>query len=348
MDTRLDDYDFQLPQECIARHPASPRDASRLLVLDRARESWQHTHFRDLPDFLDDRDFLVVNDTRVFPARLTGVKDTGGRVEFLLHHLPAANGDGSGRALASYKARRRLAPGQVVALGEGFSATVLALPGPGLAELELHSRGGDLDAALQAWGATPLPPYLRRPADAGDREDYQTRFARHPGAVACPTAGLHFTDEVMARLAGRGVAAASLTLHVGPGTFLPVREQDYTRHTLLPETFELSAETAARLNAARAAGLRLTAVGTTCVRVMEHCLEPSGFQARAGSCGLYIYPGYRFRAVDRLLTNFHLPRSTLLLLVSAFAGRELILAAYRAAIDAGYRFYSFGDCMLIL
>jgi S-adenosylmethionine:tRNA ribosyltransferase-isomerase len=210
------------------------------------------------------------------------------------------------------------------------------------------AAGADALAAVLAAGEVPLPPYINRPAQASDRETYQTVFAAPAGAVACPTAGLHFTGTVLQDLEARGVEIVPLTLHVGPGTFMPVRHADYTRHRMLPEYFELSAAAAARLNAAKAAGKRLVAVGTTSVRVLEHCASPQGFTAQQGWCGLYLYPGYQFKAVDRLLTNFHLPKSTLLLLVSAFAGRDLILRAYEEAVREKYRFYSYGDCMLIL
>jgi S-adenosylmethionine:tRNA ribosyltransferase-isomerase len=228
-----------------------------------------------------------------------------------------------------------------------LQAEILSLPQPGVAELRFLAVTEVLSRVLET-GEVPLPPYLHRPAGEADRESYQTIFARQTGAVACPTAGLHFTEEVFQDLARRGIETVTLTLHVGPGTFLPVREQDYTRHRLLPEYFELSAAAAARLNQAKAQGQKINAVGTTSVRVLEHCASPSGFQARRGLCDLYIYPGYRFQAVDRLLTNFHLPKSTLLLLVSAFAGRDLILRAYAEAVKEAYRFYSYGDCMLIL
>jgi S-adenosylmethionine:tRNA ribosyltransferase-isomerase len=197
-------------------------------------------------------------------------------------------------------------------------------------------------------GEVPLPPYIRRPADAADRERYQTMYAARPGAIAAPTAGLHFTESVTHRLSRRGVEVASLTLHVGLGTFSPVRHSDYRKHRLEAEYFELPEATAARLNQARALGKRLVAVGTTTTRVLEFCATPEGFSPQKGCCDLYIYPGYRFKAVDRLLTNFHLPRSTLLLLVSAFAGRDLVMAAYKEAIKERYRFYSYGDCMLII
>jgi S-adenosylmethionine:tRNA ribosyltransferase-isomerase len=201
---------------------------------------------------------------------------------------------------------------------------------------------------ILAAGEVPLPPYIRRKPDPSDQSRYQTVFARYPGAIACPTAGLHFTGEVLGELARQGIETVSITLHVGPGTFTPVRLSDYTEHRLAPEYFILSADAAARLSRAHRQGQRLVAVGTTAVRVLEFCLAPDGFAAQEGWCDLFIYPGYRFQAVDRLITNFHLPRSTLLLLVSAFAGRELIMRAYEEAVKARYRFYSYGDCMLIL
>jgi S-adenosylmethionine:tRNA ribosyltransferase-isomerase len=351
MSSTLADFDYDLPPELIAQHPAPRRQDSRLLVVDRARETFGHHTFADLPDILDENDFVVLNDTRVFPARLVGRKISGGRVEVLLHHLPEPlNREAAGnraRARANLKGHR-LKVGQRLYFTPDLEAEILTTPGGGLAEVEFRSPAGNIVQTIVSHGQAPLPPYIRRAPQDADQERYQTVYAARPGAVAAPTAGLHFTPEVMARLAGRGIETASLTLHVGPGTFLPVRTPDYTRHTMLPEYFLLPADTAGRLNQARAAGKRLLAVGSTSVRVLEHCASPRGFTPREGWCGLYIYPGYRFRAVDRMLTNFHLPRSTLLLLVAAFAGRELILAAYREAIRRGYRFYSYGDCMLIL
>lgn len=346
----IQDYHYHLPPELVAQHPLAPRDASRLLVLGRARGEIHHAYFRDLCRWLTPDDVLVINDTRVFPARLRGVKDRGGKVELLLHHLPALEDNGAApraaRARATY--RGRLKPGQTLHFGSRLQAEILALPQPGVAEVRLRSPGGEVLRQVLARGEVPLPPYIRRPADETDRENYQTVFASRPGAVACPTAGLHFTGEMLENLARQNIDIIPLTLHVGPGTFMPVRHSDYTRHRLQPEYFELSPASAARLNAARARSRRLAAVGTTSVRVLEHCASPAGFTARQGWCDLYIYPGYRFRAVDRLLTNFHLPRSTLLLLVSAFAGRELIMKAYDEAVRERYRFYSYGDCMLIL
>jgi S-adenosylmethionine:tRNA ribosyltransferase-isomerase len=344
------DFDYHLPPELVAQYPRKRRDDSRLLVWRRGSGELSHGHFREFPGWLDGNDVLVVNDTRVFPARMQGRKDSGGKVELLLHHLPQPedNGGGPGAARARATHRGRIRVGQRLWFGTELAAEVLDLPEPGVAEVRFTAAAGDAVAAVLAAGEVPLPPYIRRPAAAADRKTYQTTFAARPGAVACPTAGLHFTEAVVEDLARRGVEIVRLTLHVGPGTFMPVRQADYTRHRLLPEYFELSAEAARRLNAARAAGKRLVAVGTTSVRVLEHCAGEGDFRARQGWCGLYIYPGYRFQAVDRLLTNFHLPKSTLLLLVSAFAGRQAVMAAYEEAIKERYRFYSYGDCMLIL
>jgi S-adenosylmethionine:tRNA ribosyltransferase-isomerase len=346
----IQDYDYMLPPELVAQYPLKKRDASRLLVLKRDGGDILHGHFWDLPQWLDGDDVLVVNDTQVFPARLTGYKSTGGKVELLLHHLPEVEGPGAlsraAKALATHRGHLKI--GQTLNFGEHLRATVLALPQPGLAEVSFTSEGDDPVRAVLETGAVPLPPYIQRAAAEADRDAYQTVFAAQAGAVACPTAGLHFTETVLQELGRRGIEIVRLTLHVGPGTFMPVRLDDYTRHRLLPEYFELSRAAAARLNAARSQGKRLIAVGTTSVRVLEYCASPEGFKAQRGWCDLYIYPGYRFKAVSRMITNFHLPKSTLLLLVSAFAGRELIWQAYQEAIQERYRFYSYGDCMLIL
>lgn len=348
MTRRIADFDYHLPPELVALHPAEPRDAARLLVLDRDSGRITHAAFRDLPGWLDPGDLLVVNDTRVFPARLTGAKETGGRVELLLHHLPIPeNGGDPGVGRARAGCRGRLKPGQKLCFGTRLTGEVLSFPRPGAVEVLLKSAHGDIREAVAACGETPLPPYIRRAATEADRASYQTVFAQKTGAIACPTAGLHFTPQVLAALAARGVDTAAVTLHVGPGTFTPVRTPDYTAHVLAPEYFELSPATARRLTAARAAGKRLVAVGTTTVRVLETCWRGEGFVSQAGWCDLFIYPGYKFRAVDGLITNFHLPRSTLLLLVSALAGREPIFQAYREAVSHRYRFYSYGDCMLI-
>jgi len=347
----LKDFDYTLPPESIAQHPAACREESRLMVVDRARGRWRHHRFADLPEILDARDFLVLNNTRVFPARLRGRKASGGQVELLLHHLPellpAPVPPNMARVRASYRGHR-LKVGQVLHFGDGLQGEITALAGGGVAEVLFRTLEGEVCQIILEQGQVPLPPYIRRAPEAPDQERYQTVFATQAGAIAAPTAGLHFTPDIMAELTAGGIDSAFITLHVGPGTFLPVRTPDYTRHRMQPEFFVMPAGTAQRLNQARAAGRRLVAVGTTSVRVLEHCAGPEGFTPREGWCGLYIYPGHNFQAVDRILTNFHLPKSTLLLLVAAFAGRDLILAAYQEAIRERYRFYSYGDCMLIL
>ncbi len=352
MKTRIEDYHYPLPPELVAQYPVEPRDASRLLVLSRTTGELHHASFRELPHWLDENDLVVVNDTQVFPARLRGFKETGGRVELLLHHLPAVEDNGAvsrkARAWAGYRARRRLDPGHKLTFGPDLSGEILSLPQPGTVEVRFWCEGGDVSQKIRELGEVPLPPYIRRDPEICDQNRYQTVFARRPGAIACPTAGLHFTEEILQELYGRHIEMAAITLHVGPGTFTPVRTSNYTEHRLAPEYFILPSDTANRLNQARWQGKRLVAVGTTTVRVLESCLGPEGFTAQEGWCDLFIYPGYEFRAVDRLLTNFHLPRSTLLLLVSAFAGRELIFRAYEEAVKERFRFYSYGDCMLIL
>jgi S-adenosylmethionine:tRNA ribosyltransferase-isomerase len=378
MNTNLEDYNYFLPPELVAQYPLRERDASRLLILNRADGKIRHASFRDLPEYLDPKDLLVINDTRVFPARLHGAKASGGKIELLLHHLPDAEAEGifgggkkcgtaapgcsragegacstspglsphSARARATYRGHLRV--GQELVFGERLRAEVISLPQPGVAEVRFRSlNGSDPSQLVMEQGEVPLPPYIRRSPEERDREDYQTVYASRVGAIACPTAGLHFSDAVMADLARRGMETVSVTLHVGPGTFMPVREEDYTRHRLQPEYFELTAAAARRLNQARRQGQRLVAVGTTSVRVLEYCAGPQGFTPQSGWCDLFVFPGYHFQAVDRLLTNFHLPKSTLLLLVSAFAGRDLIMKAYEEAVKEKYRFYSYGDCMLI-
>jgi len=353
MNTSIEDYNYFLPPELVAQYPLTARDASRLLILNRGSGEIRHASFHDLSKYLDARDLLVVNDTRVFPARLHGAKASGGKIELLLHHLPEAEekilgGGGQGpRARATY--RGRLRQGQELVFGEKLRAEVISLPKPGVAEVKFTSLNGSDPAQLVlAQGEVPLPPYIHRSPEKSDQERYQTVYASRLGAIACPTAGLHFTEAVMADLSSRGIETVSITLHVGPGTFMPVREEDYTKHRLEPEYFELSEAAAKKLNEAKRQGKRLVAVGTTSVRVLEYCVGPQGFRPQTGWCDLYIHPGYNFKAVDRLLTNFHLPKSTLLLLVSAFAGRDLIMEAYEEAVKEKYRFYSYGDCMLIL
>jgi len=335
------DFDFELPRERIATHPARPRDAARLLVPGAEP---QDRHVRDLPGLLRAGDVLVVNDTRVVPARLTGRRG-GTKIEVTLHKLA-----GEGRWLAFARPAKRLAVGDTLIFGDGFGATVAAKHEAGEVMLDFAMPTVAVLAALHRHGTMPLPPYIERPggAEAGDASDYQTLFATREGAVAAPTAGLHFTPDLLARLEAAGIGIARLTLHVGAGTFLPVRGDDPAVHRMHAETGEITPGAAARLNAARTAGGRIVAIGTTVTRLLEATAREDGTVLPfAGDVDLYIRPGYRFRAIDGLMTNFHLPRSTLFMLVCAFAGTEPMRGAYAHAIAAGYRFYSYGDAMLL-
>lgn len=347
----INDYDYHLPPELIAQEPLPDRDQSRLLLLDRSAGTMAHRHFFQLPGLLDDRDVLVVNNTQVFPARLLGRKDSGGRVEALLLAPPRLRSNGTGpsrgEAQALYRAAKPARVGQTLFFEAELRGKIIGVEPGGRVALELWSDTQELPQALAAAGRTPLPPYIRRPASDRDARRYQTVFASQVGAVAAPTAGLHFTPAVVRELEEKGVGIVPLTLHVGPGTFQPVRGEDYSQHRLAPEYFSLSKDSAQAINSARAAGKRILAVGTTSVRVLEAQYRDGAVQAGEGWCDLFIYPGHRFQVVEGLLTNFHLPKSTLLLLVSALAGRQLVFRAYEAAIAAGYRFYSYGDCMLI-
>jgi S-adenosylmethionine:tRNA ribosyltransferase-isomerase len=348
----ISDFDYELPEELIAQSPATERDASRMLVVERTRSSWRDAQFSDLPSELRAGDLLVVNNTRVFPARLEGKREpSGGAVELLLieEREPFV-----WEALA--RPARRLGRGQALTFGEGrLRAEVLAEHADGRRTVRF-SCAGDFDALVEELGRMPLPPYIKRArleADkvrsAEDRERYQTVYAHARGAIAAPTAGLHFTPRVFAELQVRGISVAEITLHVGYGTFAPVRAEDLSTHAVEPERFEISDAAAREINAAREAGRRIVAVGTTSVRALESAAEAGGFvRAGRGLARLTIMPGYEFKIVGALVTNFHLPRSSLLLLVSAFAGRDLVLAAYRHAVAARYRFYSYGDCMLVV
>ncbi len=344
----LNDYDYYLPPHLIAQEPCPHREQARLLVLDRQRQSFSHSHFYRLPDWLGEQDVVVINNTRVFPARLRGRKASGGRVELLLLAPPQPEAPGQAVCRALWRASKPPRPGQRLLFDAALTAEITAVSPEGEVQVTLWSGDQDLRQVLAQVGEVPLPPYIRRPAAEADRQRYQTVFATAEGAVAAPTAGLHFTPEILQELRQRGVTIVPLTLHVGPGTFQPVRVDDYTRHRLAPEYFFLSPESAAAINQARAAGKHILAVGTTCVRVLEHQYRQGIVHPGEGWCDLFIYPGYRFQVVTRMLTNFHLPKTTLLLLVSAFAGRELVLQAYQAAVAAAYRFYSYGDCMLIM
>lgn len=338
---RVDDFDYALPPELIAQVPVEPRDHSRLLVLHRQSGTVEHRHFFDLPQYLRPGDVLVINETRVIPARLYGRKETGARVEALLLRPMS---DRQWEALV--RPGRRLQPGTRVIFSDELSAVVAdILPGGNrLLEFEYH---GDFAALLDRLGRVPLPPYIT--AELTDPERYQTVYGRERGSAAAPTAGLHFTPDLLERIGAQGVDIARLTLHVGIGTFRPVKVERVEDHEMHQEHYSVSPAAAERINAARARGGRVVAVGTTSVRTLETLADERGtIHAGEGWTGIYIYPGYRYRAVDVMITNFHLPKSTLLMLVSAFAGRERVMAAYAEAIAQRYRFFSFGDAMLIV
>jgi S-adenosylmethionine:tRNA ribosyltransferase-isomerase len=339
------DFDYDLPEDRIAQEPAEHRDASRLLVLDRDTGSMTHRVFREIGEELTPGDLLVVNDTKVLAARLAASKPTGGRVEVL---LVEPCGPTVWRALVS--GSRSLRPGLSLAVSDGLDVQLLEREGD-LWRIALHAPSGDPVEAALAAGTLPLPPYIHRvDVDARaplDRERYQTVYARSPGAVAAPTAGLHFTPELLDALTARGIGVAALTLHVGPGTFLPVRTEVVESHTLHEEVYDLPHVTVEAVERTRAAKHRIVAVGTTVARTLEAAAAGGALRPGAGRTSLFIYPGYRFRVVDALVTNFHLPRSTLLMLVCALAGRERTLSAYRVAVREGYRFYSYGDAMLV-
>ena len=338
---RKSDFNFDLPPALIAQAPLPERVASRLLSLNGSNGALDDRHFSDLPTLLRPGDLLVFNDTRVIPARLFGEKDSGGRIEVLLERLLSER-----RVLAQVRASKPPKPGQGLRLDGGVSAKVLARLGE-FYEIEFEISD-PLLTVLERIGHVPLPPYIER-ADANtDRERYQTVFARTPGAVAAPTAGLHFDPSLLVRLAELGVEQAFITLHVGAGTFQPLRVDDIAQHRMHSEWVEISAQTAARVNAAKQEERRVIAVGTTVVRALETATQNGRVQDYRGETDIFIVPGYRFGCVDGLITNFHLPQSTLLMLVCAFAGTENVLNAYRHAVREGYRFFSYGDAMFVL
>jgi S-adenosylmethionine:tRNA ribosyltransferase-isomerase len=339
-------YQYSLPPEKIAQTPVTPRDASRLLVVD-SPTTHRHHHFRDLPDLLQPGDLLVINNTRVIPARLLGYKPSGAQVEvFLLEE------QGDHQWLALVRPGRRLKPGATVYFGSptrpDLVAEVLATdPDTSGRVLKFKPQGDEsLFALFERLGEVPLPPYITD--TAATPEQYQTVYAESPGAVAAPTAGLHFTPELFERLDAMGVGRSHITLHVGVGTFRPVEADNILDHTMHGEWIDVSAETVAKINATKAQGGRVIAVGTTVVRALEGAAQGGELQPYQGKVNLFIYPGYRYRAIDGLITNFHLPGSSLLMLVSALMGRERLLELYAEAIAQDYRFYSFGDAMLIL
>ncbi len=352
----VDLFDFDLPESRIALRPVHPRDQARLLVI-RPGEALHDRRVAQLPQALRPGDALVVNDTRVIPARLFGRRWREAASARFEATLTRREGDNLWRALV--RPAKRLKPGERVRFGHPAATSACLLAGldarvvdmiEGQALFAFDLGGPALDETIEALGELPLPPYIarRRAVDAADRQDYQTLFAREPGAVAAPTAGLHFTPGLLQALGTAGIHLLPVTLHVGAGTFLPVKAANTNDHRMQPERGSIDCETADRLNRLRAEGSRIVAVGSTCLRLLESAADGQGqLRAFAGETSIFITPGYRFRIVDALMTNFHLPRSTLMMLVAAFAGLDTIQAAYRHAIDAGYRFYSYGDACLI-
>lgn len=341
----VSDFHFDLPDDLIARYPAPDRDGSRLMVLNRREEVIEENGFGRIGSHLRPGDLLVLNDTRVIPARLHGVKETGGRVELLLVQ-PRQDDETLWHCML--RASKPCRPGQRISLPDNVAAEVLERCGE-QEWLVRFSGCADFGAWLQRAGEMPIPPYLGRESEELDRERYQTVYAAEAGAIAAPTAGLHFTPHLLASLRSAGIATATVTLHVGPGTFQPLRVEQVREHRMHAERFRISAATAAAVAATRAAGGRVIAVGTTVARTLEHAADDRGrLRPGEGETEIFIYPGYRFKIVDVLLTNFHLPESTLLMLVSAFAGRDFAMRAYRTAVERRFRFYSYGDAMLIV
>ena len=336
---QLQDFHFNLPDELIARYPTEQRSASRLLRLNGQSGEVDHSKFFQLVDFLEPNDLLVFNNTRVLAARLFGKKSSGGQVEILIERIESDT-----EALAHVRANRSPKPGAILVLEEGTELEVLSKDG---ALFELRLLSGDWHSVMQAVGHMPLPPYIDREDELSDKERYQTVYSKVEGAVAAPTAGLHFDDELLNKIASKGIDIAFVTLHVGAGTFSPVRVDNILEHKMHSEWYELSDEVAEKVKRTREKGGRVIAVGTTSVRCLESASTSGEIQAGSGETDIFIYPGYVFRSVDALITNFHLPESTLMMLVSAFASRKHILDAYNEAVEEQYRFFSYGDSMFI-
>lgn len=334
------DYDYYLPEELIAQTPLQNRSDSRLMVLDRATQTVEHKHFSDIIDYLDSNDVLVLNDTKVIPARLYGNKtDTNALIEVLL-----LNDKGNNVWQTLAKPQRRVKIGTIVSFGDGrLKAKCIKKEDMGICEFELI-YDGILMEILDSLGEMPLPPYIHE--KLSDKDRYQTVYAKNPGSAAAPTAGLHFTPELLERIKAKGIEIIYVTLHVGLGTFRPVEEDDLTNHVMHSEYYEISKDAALRLNKAKALGKRIIAVGTTSTRTLESAYD-NGFKECCNNTSIFIYPGYKFKAIDAQITNFHLPKSTLIMLVSALAGREFILDSYNKAVEEKYRFFSFGDAMFI-
>ena len=342
----ISSFDYALPEELIAQEPLPQRDASRMLVVDREKQTWSDSYFAEFARHLEAGDVLVINNTRVFPARIIGRRETsGGRVEVLLVRQ-------LGPLLweALLKPGRRLKQGAQIGFDERLRCEVIDAPGAGLRQLRFECVG-DFESVLEEVGQMPLPPYISRPSGSStaDRERYQTLFARERGAIAAPTAGLHFTQVILDQIAQREVQVAEITLHVGYGTFEPVHVSDTSQHRVAAERYEISERAARMINESRTRGGKVIAVGTTTTRALESSVNCDGdLEPTQSSSELTIIPGFKFRITDALLTNFHLPRSSLLMLVSAFAGHQLVLDAYRHAVEERYRFYSYGDCMFVI
>ena len=342
----LDDYDYPLDPSLIAQYPIKDRESSRLLVVDRKSGSFKDYSFRDIVRFLNPGDCLVLNDSRVFPARLFGKKETGGKVELFLLHFPEEIEPGLAKAQCLFRASKPLRPSMLVYCQQDICARVIDVK-DGRAHIELLYNGR-LEEVLDKAAKVPLPPYIKREEEEIDRKSYQTVYAKVPGSVAAPTAGLHFTNRLLEEIKDKGVKIATVTLHVGYGTFAPIRDSDIRRHKIHSEWLWISKETAKTINDTKAKGGRIIAVGTTSVRALEASGSSGKVLEYSDFCDLYIIPGHKFKIVDAMITNFHLPKSSLIVLVSAFAGRELILKAYKHAASSGYRFYSYGDAMLIV
>ena len=345
----LNDYNYELPDDLIAQKPVDQRDRSNLLFLDKETGKLSHHKFYEIYDLLLPTDVLVLNDTRVIPARLLGKKNTGGKAEVFILDYPGDRKNAAGDELVLrclIKTSKRPKNGTPLIFDRGLQARVVDCQ-QGIYTVEFSCKD-NFENLLDSIGHVPLPPYIKRNDNKDDRTSYQTVYASQKGAVAAPTAGLHFSKTLLKKIAEKGIGIVTITLHVGYGTFLPVRVSDIRDHKIHSEWYSISKDTADAINRAKTKGRRIIAVGTTCVRALEYASDDQGNLAYGGgSCDLFIYPGYRFKVVDAMITNFHLPKSTLLMLVSAFAGRENILTAYRTAIDKKYRLFSYGDAMLI-
>ncbi len=344
---KTSEFDYFLPEELIAQEPLKKRDSSRLLKVGREDATIGHHRFNDLPDLLQPGDRLVFNNTRVIPANLVCIKDTGARIALLFTHRVDEQ---TWQVIA--KPAKRLKVGRTIAVeaNRNILLEVVSHNEDGSRTLRLKEGVFDsIDSVIEAYGSMPLPPYIRREADPHDKETYQTIYAQHNGAIAAPTAGLHFTSELMKQLEDRQISSTFITLHVGIGTFRPVKEEDPSNHLMHEEFYQVSAKAVDEIRETKNAGGRVIAVGTTTVRTLEHCASmEQGLTAHKGSTKMFILPGYTFKIIDGLITNFHLPRSTLLMLVSAFANRELVLKAYNEAVAKQYRFFSYGDAMFLI